>query len=136
MTGAQGFTSHFKGALGELAYCILFGIPWPARVDTFTGPPDVDPDIEIKTSGFGPHLMARPKDVTEHAGRRFVAMSFDKPERTFRCYGWCWGRELAEAPLRDPGGWGKPVHWLEAHDLHRLPMALRHTTREPKESHA
>lgn len=127
--GYNSLRSHELGARGELAFCRLLGIEWPARVNTFHALPDVDPDYEIRTA-VKRYLKIRPAETAgDLAARRFVLVTADGAWHTV--WGYVYGAEAYGAPVSDPGGLGKPAHFLRPADIHRLPFHV--TSKREKE---
>ena len=122
--GARGgLALHLPGAMGELAVAKFLGIEWPARVDTFHGPPDLDPDIEVKTrQNHAWGLMIRHCDPVDN--RRYILVTKEIGNPEFRLHGWINGSEIrtdehwnTEITKRN----GRPPMWLvEQHELNPM----------------
>ena len=133
------YAMHLMGARAELAWCILEGVRWPASVDAHRRkdpPPDVPPDIEIRCRDEKwVNIIIRERDLTgDKIHRRFVSAK-QLSDGRFEFDGWILGTEAIRTPLRDKGRYGRPAHFINVRELHRLPFyrgLKRH--KPPKES--
>lgn len=104
-------TQHILGARGELAFCRLMGLEWPARVNTFRDKPDVDPDWEVRTSPIASVVKV---DVRDPEGYRVVQVVSDHGSDAFTITGFILVRTALQMDrfLDDPGNRGKAAYFI------------------------
>jgi hypothetical protein len=100
---ADGIKMHTVGAWGEAAAAKHLNIVWPKRVNVGTKMPDLDPDIEVRTSTYMQKLKIRASDHT-----RVIAVF--KPRKAHaQIVGWVYAREARKlGDMEDPGMKGRP----------------------------
>jgi hypothetical protein len=110
------FYINMIGACGEMAFCKLHGLYWPASINAAKGEPDVLPDWQIRTLEHHDYcLLVRKNDRDD---QRFVLMTGNGPE--FMYHGWMWGRDAKrEEWWDDKGERGQPAFWVPQEFLNR-----------------
>lgn len=106
----SGLDTHTLGCMGELAFCRVMGLEWPARNLNFKGP-DIDPYWEIRWASW-PYLKVRPDDKDHH----LCVLVMGQPP-TFSVIGYMKAQGAKREPLRDPKDRGKPAHFIPANRL-------------------
>jgi hypothetical protein len=95
--------THIVGAMGELAFCKIWGLEWPATVDNYGGA-DVGDDIEVRTRTkwwYELKVVPKGRDDFIHA---LVVMDGE----WYRYIGWMMGREAKqERWRRNYGDYGR-----------------------------
>lgn len=138
--GAPSAENHRLGARGELAFCVFMGIEWTPDAWAFHDLPDVPPDFEIRTArALRLGLKIRKDEAaldSRSRQRRFVLLT-PAPKRyrnaylpngaSFVIHGFARGYEAYGTPTSDPGGRGRPAHFLDVEALHSLPFDMEHT---------
>lgn len=106
---------HLNGACGELAFCIMLGVPWPAHVNVGKEVPDVPPDWQIKTrSNHNYELLVRTDDEKQKH-HRYVLITGTAPVFVYR--GWMRGIDaMQDKYWKDPNGRG-PAWFVPQSDL-------------------
>jgi hypothetical protein len=96
----NGWSDHYEGACGEIAFCKAFNLYWAAKVKASGTIPDVDPDIQVKTARKHHYkLILHPEDDDE---QRFIHVTGLWPH--FRVVGW-----IMAWDGKDEAYWKEPV---------------------------
>lgn len=113
--------ADISGAVGELGFCRVFGLFWPARVGT-PDLPDVDPNIEVRYT----ELPSGKLKIKQSDPDDWWAYLITGPMPTLTVRG---GIKIGTAKrhpewIADPGGLGAPAWWVPPEALHRPTAAL------------
>lgn len=118
------------GAAGELAFCLMMGLPWPESVDTFRDEPDIPPDNEVRTTRGYRNIIIHTEDREgPRSELRYNAVVYGAG--VFTLWGWIMGHEAQGWPLEDRGGFGRPACFIPVESLHRYPVIARHRPPKP-----
>ena len=116
----QHRAADLRGARGEKAWSIFWGVEWPKRVRDYVNP-DFDPDSEIRTTQMNPPaLVLRNRDMKEKANRRYVLIQELGDHHVI--WGWVRPKEVRDIRLEDPGNRKAPARFIKTGDLHRFPF--------------
>jgi len=135
-THASARRADIIGAEGELAFCVFWGIPWPATVEDY-GVIDVAPGsdmamflpprVQVKTRDLSNssrfyNMIVKPRDLKKrHAKDTMFVCMHQVDVGTYAMMGFAWGDECARFPTSKPGGWD-PVHEISVDSMHRFPL--------------
>lgn len=113
--GKASMDNHVLGARGELAFCVLFGLEWPASVGAY-GQPDVG-DYDVKTARR-PVLAVKPEEA-RRLGTKYALMFHDQAAQAFRLLGYIGAAEAAAVPIT--AGTMRDAHFMSPAELHLFP---------------
>lgn len=119
--GRSGVDTHTIGCAGELAFCRVVGVPWPATNNVGRREPDVPPRWEVRWAGR-PVLKVARNDPPE----RLVALVTGKIPNMV-VIGYCiagWAQRTKR--LEDLGKRGEPAHFVPERELVPIEPGFHH----------
>jgi len=121
-TDEERIEQETGGTAAEYACRKLLGAELELPFDTFHHVPDIEPDWEVRQTGYeNGHLIVRNNDPGD---RRYILVTGTPPDLVIR--GWIWGHEAKQKRFsRNPGGYRKSwfVPQAELHPLDAGEMA-------------
>lgn len=112
--GKIGHDRQIAGAMGEVAFAKIMGLPFPPIDRLGMKQPDFEPMIDVKTTASGNRLLLFKGHPAEW---KYALMFENKTADTFLFWGWAYGHEVFAKARQEEQEPGRPAFYLDERHL-------------------